>query len=129
MQPEIYAYFKSVAEKYDVVRHVRFQRAVEDARWDEVTGTWVVSVRDLKTGAVTERRAKVLVTAVGALSTPKKCDIPGASAFEGSMFHTAEWDHSFNWKNKQVVVIGTWLSSSSSFDTLFLLPRSGSDMG
>lgn len=52
------------------------------------------------------KRCKILVSAVGALSTPKKCEIPGAEDFQGKLFHSAQWDHSFDWKNKNVVVVG-----------------------
>lgn len=106
LQPEIDAYFKDVAAQYQIDKHVRVKAEVETARWDASTGTWSVTIQDLQTGQVSQRRCKVLVSAVGALSVPKKCDLPGASTFGGKMFHTAEWDHSFDWKDKEVVVIG-----------------------
>ncbi|KAM0234805.1 hypothetical protein ACHAPO_006169 [Fusarium lateritium] len=111
-QPEIEAYFKDVANKYDIGRHVRLNSIVESAIWDERTGVWEVSIRDHGTSEVSTRRAKVLVSAVGALSIPKECDIPGASDFEGRLFHTAKWDHSFDWHNKDVVVIGNGCSAT-----------------
>lgn len=106
MQPEIHTYLKNVAAQYDIDKHVRFGSVVDSANWDAISGTWTVAVRDLATSEVTHRRCKILVSAVGALSTPKKCDIPGASEFQGKLFHTAEWDHSFKWKGKKVVVVG-----------------------
>lgn len=114
LQPEIDAYFKGVAAQHGIGKHVRLRSVVDGARWDASSGTWVVAVRDLETGQTYQRRCKVLVSAVGALSTPKKCDIPGASTFEGRMFHTAEWDHSFDWKNKEVVVVGKYWTGSPS---------------
>lgn len=107
MQPEIYQYFKDVADKYDILKHVHLQQAVESAEWDSSSGTWIVTIRDLISSQIRRRRCKVLISAVGALSIPKKCDIPGSSSFQGRIFHTAEWDHSFDWKGKDVVVIGT----------------------
>lgn len=106
MQPEIHAYFKQVARKYDIDNHVKFQSFVESAVWEDGSGTWLVTIRDLKTTRVTQRRCKILISAVGALSIPRKCGIPGASKFQGRLFHTAEWDHTFDWKSKNVVVIG-----------------------
>jgi cation diffusion facilitator CzcD-associated flavoprotein CzcO len=106
MQPEIQAYFDDVAKKYGIERQVTFNSIVESACWDESSGTWGVTIRNLKTLQVISRRSRVLVSAVGALSIPKSCDIPGASDFQGAMFHTAKWDHSFNWRGKEVVVIG-----------------------
>ncbi|KAF5539378.1 monooxygenase [Fusarium napiforme] len=112
MQPEIQTYFNDVAKKYDIERHVRFNSVVESARWDESTGTWETTIRDVKRSGVTIRRSKALISAVGALSIPKGCDIPGASDFEGRIFHTAKWDHSFDWKDKEVVVIGNGCSAT-----------------
>lgn len=106
MQPEIQTYFNDVAKKYDIERHVRFNSAVESARWDETTGTWKTTIRDVKTSEVTTVRSKIVISAVGALSIPKECDIPGTSEFEGRIFHTAKWDHSFDWKDKDVVIVG-----------------------
>lgn len=113
MQPEIHTYLKDVAAQYDIEKHVRLESVVESATWDSASGTWAVAVRNLNTLEVVERRCKVLVSAVGALSTPKKCDIPGASSFHGKMFHTAQWDHSFDWKGKHVVVVGMSVTSVS----------------
>ncbi|KAM0545358.1 hypothetical protein ACHAPJ_011430 [Fusarium lateritium] len=110
--PEIRAYFDQVAAKYDISSHVRFGQEVVSASWDEAAGIWLVEVRDLKTSKTFLRRAKVLISAVGALSTPKKCELPGAELFTGPLFHTAQWDHSFDWKNKNVVVIGNGCSAT-----------------
>lgn len=106
MQPEIHSYFKDVAAQYEIEKHVRFNSTVQSARWDETSGTWDVICLDAKTGKLATRRSKVLVSAVGALSIPKPCTIPGASDFTGRIFHTAQWDHSFDWKGKEVVMIG-----------------------
>ena len=106
MQPEIEAYFNGVAEQYDINKHIQFDSMVKSARWDDISGTWTLDIEDINTSSIRTRRCKVLISAVGALSTPKKCDIPGAPSFHGKMFHTAQWDHSFDWKDKEVIMIG-----------------------
>lgn len=108
MRPEIQKYFRSVAEQYKVVEHIRFHSIVEKAVWDDVAKVWKVSVLNLKTKQRTLRRAKVLISGVGSLSVPKTCDLPGVETFKGKMFHSATWDHRFDWKNKDVVVLGTF---------------------
>ena len=67
---------------------------------------WEVEVLDWKTKGKTVRRAKILVSGVGALSVPKECDIPGAEVYKGRLFHSAKWDHGFDWGGKDVVVLG-----------------------
>ncbi|PNY24601.1 Baeyer-Villiger monooxygenase [Tolypocladium capitatum] len=112
LQPEIRAYFDEVAAKYDIHSHVHFGHEVLSSSWDAAAGIWLVEIRDLKTSKVYYHRSKILISAVGALSIPKKCDLPGAESYQGHMFHTAEWDHSFDWKGKDVVVVGNGCSAT-----------------
>jgi cation diffusion facilitator CzcD-associated flavoprotein CzcO len=49
--------------------------------------------------------------AAGGLSKPSFPDIPGLSTYEGTTFHSAAWDHSFDLTNKRVAVIGTGASA------------------
>ena len=107
MRPEIQAYFRSVAEKYRVVEHVRFHSIVEKAVWNDIDNVWEATILNLQTKERTTRRAKVLVSGVGSLSVPKTCDLPGVETYEGKLFHSAQWDHSFDWNDKDVVVLGT----------------------
>lgn len=107
MRPEIQAYFRSVAEQYRVVEHVRFHSMVEKAVWNELDSVWEVTVVNLTTKERMVRRAKILVSGVGSLSVPKPCDISGVEQYKGRLFHSAQWDHSFDWKDKDVVVLGT----------------------
>lgn len=107
MQPEIHRYFVSIAHKYNIPRHVRFHSIVQSARWNNDNAMWDVTIQDLTSKQTYKRRCKILISAVGALSVPKKCDIPGAEKFKGRLFHSAQWDHSFDWKGKEAVTVGT----------------------
>lgn len=96
----------NVATKHDLPRRTHFQNQVQTAIFDEEQAHWVVHTKNLKTGEVQSCTGRLLFSCVGALSVPRKCDIPGADSFEGSMFHSARWDHSVDVTNKKVVVIG-----------------------
>ncbi|KAL4876573.1 hypothetical protein BJY04DRAFT_140666 [Aspergillus karnatakaensis] len=111
-QAEIGAYCRAVAEKYNIPRHITFRSTAQAATFDESSGTWVVRILDQQTGQVYERRARVLISAVGLLSEPNDCQIPGADDFKGKLFHSARWDHSFDWKEKDVVVVGNGCSAT-----------------
>ena len=102
---------KNIAAKYDIEKHVRFRTIVTSAHWEQSSATWLVAVKDLATSKDYQRRCKVFISCVGVLSIPKDVDIPGASDFQGRLFHTAQWDHSFDWKGKEVVIIGLYHSS------------------
>ncbi|KAJ4992674.1 hypothetical protein SVAN01_01720 [Stagonosporopsis vannaccii] len=112
MREEIQRYFRSVSDQYGVTERVRFHSIVERAVWDEQEKVWVVNVLDLKTKEKVIKRVKVLVSGVGSLSVPKECDIQGKEEFNGKIFHSAKWDHSFDWGGKDVVVLGNGCSAT-----------------
>ncbi|KAH8723934.1 cyclohexanone 1,2-monooxygenase [Phaeosphaeriaceae sp. PMI808] len=123
MRPEIQTYFRSVAEQYRVVEHIRFDSIVEKAEWDDDAKVWVVSILNLKNKEKIVRRAKILVSGVGSLSVPKTCELPGTEAFKGNMFHSAQWDHSFDWKDKDVVVLGNGCSATQFLPIMASAPN------
>lgn len=104
-QREIADYLLGVARKHDIPRHVRFGSTVQSAVFDETTGTWVVTFIDA-IGSSHQKRSRILISAVGALSVPRECEIKGAERYQGKLFHSAKWDHSFDWAGKDVVVVG-----------------------
>jgi cation diffusion facilitator CzcD-associated flavoprotein CzcO len=105
LQPEIHQYFISVANQYEIRPHVRFHSTLKSAEYEPEPATWKVIIEDQRKVLI-QKRCKILISAVGALSIPKQCDIPGAERFKGHLFHSAKWDHSFDYKNKEVICIG-----------------------
>ena len=89
--PEIQAYFERVAEEHGVVDRVRFGDAVTRCTFSE--GTW-----HLVTASGHHDVVDVVIAATGVLHRPRYPDIEGLDSFEGSMFHSARWDHRVqNW--------------------------------
>ena len=105
-QPEILAYLEHCADKYGLVPHLRFGQHVDDARFDEITGTWRVT-----TAAGETFEARALLLGNGALHLPSLPDIPGLASFEGTQFHSARWNHDYDLSGKRVAVIGTGASA------------------
>jgi cation diffusion facilitator CzcD-associated flavoprotein CzcO len=56
-------------------------------------------------------RARVLVSAAGALADPTYPDIPGLDSFEGTVMHSARWDDSHDLSGERVAVVGTGASA------------------
>jgi len=104
-QPEIQAYIRSVADRYDVRKHTVFGCDVQSARWNTGTHRWDVSTTR------GQFSAKVVVSAVGALCEPSLPDIEGITDFEGEIFHSARWNHDADLAGKRVAVIGTGASA------------------
>ena len=105
-QAEIHQYLRHVARDFDVVRHIRFGTEVLAAAFDEPTARWRLS---LAGGA--EHEADVLITATGQLSRPSTPEIPGLDSFEGTVFHSAHWDHGHDFRDARVAVLGTGASA------------------
>lgn len=62
---------------------------------------------------------------MGGLVEPKGWpdNIPGADIFEGPIFHSARWDYTVDFKDKNVVVVGTGCSAAQ------FVPRLTKEMG
>ncbi len=102
-QPETLRYLNHVAEKFDLVRDIRFRSRVSAAHYREETRDWDVTVED---GG--RFRSRFLITAIGPLSTPTMPRIEGVDTFQGDQFHTARWPHDpVSFEGKRVAVIGT----------------------
>lgn len=109
-QPELLKYFRGVAAKYDLKKHIRFETTVESLTWDEAAAVWRCVLRD-KAGDVAVVEANAVITAVGQLNRPRYPDIEGIETFEGPSFHSAAWRHDVDLTGKRVAVIGTGASA------------------
>jgi cation diffusion facilitator CzcD-associated flavoprotein CzcO len=105
-QAEIFSYLRGCADKYDVRKQIRFGESVVRAEWEESAAKWVV-----RTSSGSVYRARVVVSAIGALSNPAYPDLAGLERFEGISFHSALWDHDYDFRGKRVAVIGTGASA------------------
>jgi len=105
-QPEILGYMKHCADKYGLRSHIRFGAEVAEARYEEASGHWILTLADGST-----LRAGHVVSAVGQLHRPATPDIPGLGRFEGHRFHSARWDHEHDLSGRRVAVIGTGASA------------------
>ena len=105
-QPETLRYLEHVADRFDLRRDISFGARVAGAVWDDTTQTWEISLED-----GTSARAALLITAIGALSSPAMPRIVGMDTFVGPAFHTARWPHAgLELDDKRVAVIGTGAS-------------------
>jgi cation diffusion facilitator CzcD-associated flavoprotein CzcO len=105
-QEELLQYIKDIVDKYDLAQHIRFNAEVTATEYHDATDTWRVTVNDGETV-----RGRALVAGMGPLHHPSIPDLPGLASFEGTAFHSAEWDHSYDLTGKRVAVIGTGASA------------------
>ncbi|MGN2640864.1 flavin-containing monooxygenase [Nocardia takedensis] len=102
---EILGYIESMAAKFGLAPHVRFESTVTGIVFDEAAGVWEVSVRDRPTV-----RARAVVLASGPLSEASLPAIPGIEDYTGHKIHSARWDHDYDFTGKRVAVVGTGAS-------------------
>ena len=101
---EIQGYLESVAEKYQLSRHIQAGAELKKAEWkgDE----WLLTFADDSV-----RTANYLINAIGGLHIPRYPGIPGADSFKGTAFHTARWNHDHDLTGRRVAIIGTAASA------------------
>jgi cation diffusion facilitator CzcD-associated flavoprotein CzcO len=104
-QPEILEYFEQFAAEFGLESHLRLNTTVVAARWDDDASHWRV---ETDKGV---HEADVVVGAVGMFGDLNWPDIDGLDSFQGTMFHSARWDHSHDLSGERVAVIGTAASA------------------
>ena len=101
-QPENLRYLEYVADKFELVPHMRFSVTVERAVFDEQSSTWVLHLDD-----GSQLRCRFLVMAIGLLSFPTLPRFEGMADFTGESFHTYDWPEGAELTGKRVGVVGT----------------------
>lgn len=102
---ELKQYAEHCVDKYGLRERIRLHAQVEAAEFDDEAHLWCLTLAD-----GTTLTARFVVGATGVFTHPKPPDIPGIADFEGTLMHTARWDHSRDLRNKRVGVIGTGAS-------------------
>lgn len=102
----IKAYMNKVVDRHGLRSRIRFGVEVTSASFDETTAEWRIETRSGETFV-----CDVFVPATGQLSRPSIPEIAGRRSFTGKSFHSAEWDHAYDFNGKRVAVIGTGASA------------------
>jgi len=135
-------YYHQVCEQYKITDKFELNTDIESCKWLEDEQLWQVTLRRMVAGmgdlsskerikitqekgehaVYSEReivKAKVVLSCVGGLVEPKGWpdEIKGIENFKGKMFHSARWDDTVDFTDKNVVVVGTGCSSAQ------LVPR------
>ena len=101
---EIHAYQQHVMDKYKLRERTRNDFGVGSASYTD--GGWLlVSTRGEQV------RVRYVISAIGALHIPHKPAFAGLGRFEGKVMHSAEWDRTYDYSNKEVIVIGSAASA------------------
>ncbi len=111
---ELMEYVNHLVDKHGLRQRAQFDTRVTHAEWDDERARWLVDVEDAA-GAAERIEANIVLSAAGLFSTPKMPAIEGIETFQGKMFHTTDWDHSYDYTGKRVALIGTGSTGSQLF--------------
>ena len=100
-QIEILDYLQHCAEKYDLLKHIRFDTEVSDCLWSDDTSQWQITTRKGD-----KLLTQMCVSALGMFNNVVWPDIDGIETFSGESFHSARWNHDVILKDKRVGVVG-----------------------
>jgi cation diffusion facilitator CzcD-associated flavoprotein CzcO len=102
--PEIFDYFKSVADKHQLNDNIRFNTEVLRAQFKQQQ--W-----HLETSHGDREVFDVMIAATGPLRERKYPPIPGLDNFAGACFHSADWQDELDISGQRIGVIGTGSSA------------------
>ncbi len=105
-QHELEEYTNFVIDKYQLREKTILNANVEKLEWNNDEKKWIVTTTNGKF------KAQFVINASGPLSTPFTPTFKGQHTFKGKTFHTNNWDHSFDLKNKKVAIIGSGASAA-----------------
>jgi len=105
-QPEILEYMEGIAEKYGLLPFCRFGQGVKRADWSDANSTWTVTLDDGE-----QIESDIVVSAIGMFNSIVLPDIPGLDDFEGTKFHSSQWDWDHSLVGETVGVIGAAASA------------------
>lgn len=100
--PEIFNYINDLIDKFELKSHIKFAHEVRATRYDQKYQCWQTQ---LQNGVIFE--SQFIVLASGPLHIPQIPKIKGIEKFQGEVFHSSQWHHDYDLKNKNVASIGT----------------------
>ncbi|KAK7683098.1 hypothetical protein QCA50_013771 [Cerrena zonata] len=111
-QPVLKEYWKDLAKKYRLYDNLVFNAKVASAEWDPRSEVYRIEVH-FTDGTRNVEYARVLVAGTGLLNTPNyPSELNGVKNFKGDWFHSANWNHNVDLRNKRVAVIGNGCSAA-----------------
>ena len=104
-QPEIFEYMRGVVARHGLTPHLRFDHDAQRMSWDAERRHWEIQTSG---GELT---AEIVISAAGALADPAIPELPGLERFQGTVFHSARWNHEHELEGRRVAVVGTGASA------------------
>ena len=111
--PSILNYLEETSEKFNIKEKIKFNHYVKDASWCSEKSIWTLKVDEKKTNNIITMSCNFIFMCSGYYSyeggyTP---NFKGINDYSGKIMHPQKWDESVNYKDKNVIVIGSGATS------------------
>ena len=114
---EIKEYANFIVDTFNLRPHISLNTTLKAATWNEATKMWELDV-DGPDGVQERIVSNLIFSCAGLFSTPNLPEIEGIETFEGKMFHTTQWDHGYDYRDKNIALIGTGSTGSQLLPAL-----------
>ena len=104
-------YIKGRVEKADVHKYCKFNHSAQSVEYNEDSGQFSVTVRDLVNNANITEDFDYVVVASGHFSTPNVPYFEGFEGFNGRVLHAHDFRDAVEFKDKDILVVGTSYSA------------------
>ncbi len=113
--PEILKYLDEALDEQDIRRHIRYRHTVKTASWSTEDRCWTLKVTDLESGEELTFTGNFLWMCQGYYrhSEGYTPDFPGMDRFNGTIVHPQTWPDDLDYKDKEVVVIGSGATAAT----------------
>lgn len=105
-QPEILAYIKQMCSHFKLESYIEFECDITSMSFNDDQGSWTVTDRSGKI-----YQSRIVISATGPLNIPNIPNIEGLASYEGTAFHSSEWNHNIDLTDQSVAVVGTGASA------------------
>ena len=105
-QPEILQYLKDCVQRNNLEEHIQLNTEIFGVFFHEKEGFYTITDARGK-----QTTARMVIVGLGPLNRPQIPDFKGLDTFKGKVFHSSNWDYSYDLTGKRVAVIGTGASA------------------
>lgn len=102
--PSILSYIQETAREHDIDDKIVYGSKVVSANWNSQACEWEVTT---KSGELWRCNFLFMCSGYYSYEAPHNPDLPGETNFKGRMIHPQLWDKDLDYKDKEVVVIGS----------------------
>ena len=112
---EILTYMGEVIEENDLSRHIRYKHKITNASWSSADNLWTVEATRTDTGERFRFTTNFLWMCQGYYRHEKGYtpDWEGMETFKGQIVHPQTWPEGLDYKNKQVLIIGSGATTAT----------------